>query len=327
MQTQTIDSKIYSERWHLAVLTKEELIRLFMISIIGGFLFVMFHMLGNTVENVHSRSAFVWMISRWSDEISFGADYSHGYLIPFVTLGVIWWKRRDLIAAPKSLAKMGLVVIVTALAMHWLGAKMQQTRISLMGLILLFWGIPYYLLGWQVAKILIFPCSYLIFCVPLNFLDSLSFPLQMLATSATAGVLNGLGIETITEGSRIRLLHNPEISYEVAAACSGLRSLLAMTAITAVYAYWTQRTFVRKWLLFLCSIPLAVVGNIVRVTTIFLVAQAFSKNIADGLYHDYSGYIVFAASISCMVAVGGLLNLNYKELFKKWKQELSSHTS
>lgn len=327
MYTETIDTKIYSERWHLAVLTKSEMLHLFFVSLIGGLLFVMFHMLGNTVENVHSRSAFVWMISRWSDEISFGADYSHGYLIPFVSLGVIWWNRKELIAAPKKVAKMGLAVIFVALLMHWLGAKMQQTRLSLMGLILLLWGIPYYLLGWQVAKALIFPCSYLIFCVPLNFLDGLSFPLQMLATRATSTVLNGLGIETLMQGSRIELVHNPEISYEVAAACSGLRSLLAMTAITAVYAYWTQKTLVRKWLLFVCSIPLAVVGNIVRVTTIFLVAQSFSKNIADGLYHDYSGYLVFAASISCMVAVGGLISLNYKELFRKWKQELSSRTS
>lgn len=327
MHATEISNKIYSERWHLAVVGRDEMVHLFFLALIAGLMFIMFHMLGNTVEDVHSRSAFVWMVARWSDKISFGADYSHGYLIPFVSMGVIWLKREELIAAPKRIAKLGLLVIVGALLMHWLGAKMQQTRLSLMGLILLFWGIPYYLMGWQVAKILIFPCAYLIFCVPLNFLDSMTFPLKMLATQASNGLLNGLGIEAVSEGSKIKLVQNPDISYEVAAACSGLRSLLAMTAITAVYAYLTQKTLLKKWILFLSSIPLAVIGNIVRVTTIFLVAQAFSKNIADGLYHSYSGYIVFAASISCMVAFGSLLNINYKELFKKWKQEITSHTS
>jgi exosortase len=327
MHATTISDKIYSERWHLAIVSREEMYHLFFLSLIGGLMFIMFHLLGNTVEDVHSRSAFVWMVARWSDKISFGADYSHGYLIPFVSLGVIWLKRKELVAAPKKICQLGLLVIVGALLMHWLGAKMQQTRISLIGLIGLFWGIPFYLMGWQVAKILIFPCAYLIFCVPLNFLDSMSFPLQMLATDASNALLNGLGIAAIADGSRIRLLYNPDISYEVAAACSGLRSLLAMTAITAVYAYLTQKTLVKKWILFLSSIPLAVIGNIVRVTTIFLVAQAFSKNIADGLYHSYSGYIVFAASISCMVAFGSLLNINYGELFRKWKHEITSHTS
>lgn len=317
-----IDNKIWSERWHLATVDKGEMVRLFLLAMIVGFLYIMFHLLGNTVENVHSRSAFVWMVARWGDKISFGADYSHGYLIPFVSLGVVWLKRKELIEAPKRVAKLGLLVIAGALLMHWVGAKMQQTRLSLMGLIILIWGIPFYFLGWHVAKVLIFPCAYLIFCVPLNFLDSLTFPLKMFATTASTGLLNGLGIAAMNEGSKIRLVNNPNISYEVAAACSGLRSLLAMTAITAVYAYLTQKTLVKKWMLFLCSIPLAVFGNIVRVTTIFLVAQSFGKPIADGLYHGYSGYIVFAAAISCMIGLGSLLNVNYKEAYRKWKRNL-----
>ena len=55
--------------------------------------FVLFHLMGNTVENIGSRSAFTWMISRWGDKQSFGADYSHGYLIPFVSLAVVWYRR------------------------------------------------------------------------------------------------------------------------------------------------------------------------------------------------------------------------------------------
>jgi len=317
-----LDNEILSERWHLAMLSRSQMVRLFLMAIIMGFLYLMFHLLGNTVENVHSRSAFVWMVSRWSDKISFGADYSHGYLIPFVSIGVIWMKRQDLIDAPKSVAKTGLMVIILALMTHWMGAKMQQTRLSLIGLIGLLWGIPYFFLGWHVAKILIFPCAYLIFCVPLNFLDSMTFPLKMMATKASAGLLNGLGVEAIYHGSKITLVQNPDISYEVAAACSGLRSLLAMTAITAVYAYFTQKTLIKKWLLFICSIPLAVFGNMVRVTTIFLVAQAFGRAIADNLYHTYSGYIVFVAAIICMVGLGSMLNINLKEAWKKWKKNL-----
>ena len=96
---------------------------------------MLFHLFGNTVENVNSSSAFVWMVSRWSDKQSFGVDYSHGFLIPFVSLAVLWHRREEIKLAPKQVCLWGLGVIVMALAFHWLGAKMQQTRISLVSLI------------------------------------------------------------------------------------------------------------------------------------------------------------------------------------------------
>ena len=80
---------------------------------------------------------------------------------------------------------------------------MQQTRISLISLILILWGVPFYFYGWEVAKILIFPCTYLIFCVPLNFLDALSGPLQMIATTLAYNLLNGLGIECERVGTQL----------------------------------------------------------------------------------------------------------------------------
>ena len=218
---------IWSDRWRLGALKNYELINIALSSVLIGFLFVLFHIFGNTVENVNSSSAFVWMVARWSDKQSFGADYSHGFLIPFVSLAVLWHRKSDIKLAPKKICLWGLGVIAMALAFHWLGAKMQQTRISLISLILLLWGIPLYFFGWKLAKILIFPCSYLIFCVPLNFLDALSGPLQMIATSVAYNMLTGLGIECQRVGTQ---LISPFFQLNVEAPCSGLRSLLAMTA-------------------------------------------------------------------------------------------------
>ena len=162
---------------------------------------------------------------------------------------------------------------------------MQQTRISLISLILLIWGIPLYFLGWKVAKLLIFPCAYLIFCVPLNFLDALSGPLQQIATSTAHTMLGGMGIECERVGTQ---LMSPYFQLNVEAPCSGLRSLLAMTALTAVYAYFTQTTFTKKWLLFLFSIPIAVAGNIGRIISIALVSITAGQQFGTGLHHAYS---------------------------------------
>ncbi len=315
------DVKIWSERWRLAALTQTEMIRLGLFAVMLGMAYVLFHLQGNTImPEVYSRSAFGWMFFFWNSEVMFdGADYSHGYLIPFVSLAVIWMKRNDIAAAPKYVSRMGLAIVVVALLCHWMGAKAQQTRLSLFGLILLTWGVPYYFYGWKTAKHLIFPCAYLIFCIPLNFLDTISFPLRIFAATASTSILNGLGIAAERSGSAIYSGAAGGFNFDVADPCSGIRSLLAMTALTAVYAYFTQKTLLKKWILFLCAIPLAMIGNMARIATIALVAQAFGERLALTLYHDYSGYVVFAVAIGFMVAIGSALNVNYREVWQQWK--------
>jgi exosortase len=325
MQNQT-SIKVWSERWRLGALDRSEIVKIGLTSAVIGLVFVMFHMLGNTVENIGSRSAFQWMFARWKDTVSFGADYSHGYFIPFVSLFILWFKRKEIFSVDKRVDMRGLIVVILALAFHWLGAKMQQTRFSLISLVLLTWGVPFYLFGWQMAKKLIFPCSYLIFCVPLNFMDVMAFPLRIFSTVLATDLLNGIGISAVRSGTAIYSAVAGGFEFDVADPCSGLRSLLAMTALTAVYAYFTQRTLIRQWALFLASIPLAVAGNIARIVTIAVMAEAFGGKVALGLYHDYSGYILFTASITMMVLLGGLFNLDFKEVAKKCKVVLLHHT-
>ncbi len=316
-------SSIWSERWRLAALSKEDLAKIALISIMVGMAYVMFHLLGNTTEiRMYGRSVLRWMISYWNNPRMFGGvDYTHGWLIAPVSLWLVWTRRKDIAAAEKSVSRIGLAVVILALLLHWFGAKAQQTRLSLAALVLLLWAVPFYLYGWGVAKQLIFPCSYLIFCIPLNFLDSFTFPLRIFSTSVSTALLNGLGIPVLRKGSTFTI-EGVESNFEVEEACSGIRSMLAMTALTAVYAYLTQKTLTKKWILFLSCIPLAVIGNTARIVTVALVAKAFGRELAVGLYHDYSGYVFFSVAIGCMVAVGSLLNTDLRKVWKQWKRNL-----
>ena len=313
------DSKIkmWNERLHLAALTKDELIRVALLAVIIGLIFCMYHFLGNTTNiKLYGRSSFSWMLGRWAN---MGGDFSHAWLIPIVSIVIIWYKRKDFVAAPKQVCNIGLSVIIMALLLHYLSAKAQQTRASIFALIMLSWSIPFYLYGWEVAKLLIFPCSYLMFCIPMNFLDQITFPLRMIMTVMSTHLLNGLGIAVERTGSAIYSLSGG-FNFDVASPCSGLRSLLALTALTAVYANFTQKTILKKWILFLSSIPLAIIGNTARITSIGLVAEAFGEEFASKLYHDYSGYVVFGVAISLMIAVGNMLNADYSQVWKQWKQ-------
>lgn len=324
----TMDERIWSERWRLAVLRPEDLVKAGLLAVIVGLTFALFHYQGNTTEiGMFGRSALSWMVRRWGDAVSYGGDYSHGWLIPIVSIVVVWLRRHELRLAPRQVSRIGLAIVVAGLLMHWLGARAQQTRLSLFGLVVLIWGVPFYFYGWRVAKLLIFPCSYLIFCIPLNFLDSVTFPLRLFATVVSTGLLNGLGIAAERSGSAIYSMAAGGFEFDVADPCSGIRSLLAMTALTAVYAYFTQKTWWKKWLLFLASIPLAIIGNVARITTVAVVAEAFGEKLALGLYHDYSGYIVFSVAIALMIGVGSLLNQNFAEMKARWKYALLSPTS
>ena len=317
---------ILSERWRLAALEREQVTQLAFMAVIIGLIYVLFHLLGNTVEhNVSSRSAFVWMLSRWTDSISYGgADYSHGPLIPLASLWALWIKRRELMAASKRVNAWGLAIIVLALLLHWLGAKIQQTRFSLFALILLFWGIPFYFYGWEVAKLLVFPCAFLIFCIPLTFLDTLSFPLRMFVTTLATHFSNIIGIGVYSSGSKILSDAAGGFEFDVADPCSGLRSLLAMMAITAFYGWYSQKVLWKKWLLFFSCIPLAVAGNLARIISIIMVAAAFGKEAALKICHDYSGYIMFTVAFSLMMGVGFLINADYRKLRQRFRDWLTA---
>lgn len=321
-------SQLWSERWRLAALSPSVLLQLGLAAVLIGLAFLMFHLQGNTVDiRMYGRSAILWMTQRWSDP---GGDNSHGWLIPWVSLWAVWHRRKEILSAPRRVSGWGLAVVVLSLLAHWVGAKAQQVRLSLFALIGLIWGVPFYLYGWQVAKQLLFPAAFLIFCVPLNFLDSLTFPLRLMVTIVSHHLLNGLGIAVQRSGSALRALDSGGMerwALDVADPCSGLRSIMALTALAAVYAYLTQKTLLKKWLLFASSIPLAIVGNIARIATIALMAEAFGQEVAVGLYHDYSGFIFFPVSLGLLIGLGSLMNSHPKEVWSRWKSELLSPTS
>jgi exosortase len=274
-------------------------------------LFVLFHFLGNTTDvRLFGRSVLRWMVTRWGDSSLTIGDYSHGWLIPLISLFAVWRKRNELLNADKMAYWPAVGLVTFALILHWGGARIQQPRVSLMSLILLLWAIPGFLYGRVVARLLFFPCFYLIFCIPLNFFDTLSFDLRILATIISTWVLNGVGIDVIRSGSAIHAV-NGTFHLEVADACSGIRSLLALTALTTAYAYFTQRVFWKQAVLFVSAIPLAVIGNMVRVTSIGIIAGTWGQNAALRYYHDYSGYVVFLTAVLLLVGIERTLSRDH----------------
>jgi exosortase len=294
--------RLWSARWRLAALERADFVRAAVVALAVALGFVIFHFQGNTTDiSKFGRSTLIFMVKRWSENLDIGSDYSHGWIIPIVTIWLLWRDRRGLADAPKQRSWAGLAVVVFALLMHWVGAKAQQTRISLLALVVLFWGAPFFLYGWDLAKRIAFPVGYLIFCVPLAFLDNLTFPLRIVSTNIATLVLNGLGIQAIQSGSRI-FGASGNFDMDVADPCSGIRSLMAMSALTSVYAYLSHLPGRLKLLLFACCVPLAMLANVLRLTVTGLSGELFGKTVGNYV-HEFSGYISFVVALFLMMSL------------------------
>jgi len=269
-------------------------------------IYILFAYWGNRANvAMTSRSLFVWIGRQW---INGGGDFSHGWIMPIISIGIVWMKRKELSAAISKQSYMGLLILLLSLALHWAALRAQQPRISLVAFVGVIWSVPFFLYGWGVARQLLFPAGYLLLCFTSYLLMAFTLSLRLISCSISCGLLNGLGIASVRNGTAIYSAAAGGFNFDVADPCSGLRSLVVMTALAAPYAYFTQKSQIKRWALFGASIPLAMMANIVRIVTIALVAEVFGKDFALSVYHDYSGFIVFAIATLLMVSVGSLLN-------------------
>ena len=232
-------------------------------------------------------------------------DMSFGWLVPAFSLYVLWTSWRELRESAGRPSVLGLLACLPCVVAALLGTRGLQVRLEQAGFVGLCVALPWAFFGWRTAKLCVFPAIFLLFTVPLStFLDSVTIHLRLLASGTACVVLKGFGVEAVQRGTAIIAQGARAFNIDVAEPCSGLRSLFALMALTAAYAWYTQPTWPRRLVLFACSIPLAVLGNVVRILTICMCAAWMSSDFAMGFYHDYSGYVIFIVAISLMVACG-----------------------
>ena len=234
-------------------------------------------------------------------------DLSYAWYVPLFSVYVLWRERRALIESVSGASPFGLLLMLPFLFIGFLGVRGGQLRFEIVGFVGVLAALILTFFGRQTSKRTLFPVLFLLFCIPLHsFLDVITIHLRLFAVSVAYETLKGCGVDVLRQGTML-FSSTGSFSIDVAEPCSGLRSLFAMAALTAGYAYFTQPTWLRRGLLFALSLPIAVIGNVVRIFSIVAVAAGCSAEIATGFYHDYSGYVVFLTAIALMVAAGGLI--------------------
>ena len=231
-------------------------------------------------------------------------DMSFAWYVPLFSLYVLWAERSRLRASIGDPSWAGLVCALPFLVLGFFGVRGIQVRLEILAFVGLLIALPWAFFGRATAKIVLFPALFLLFCVPLaTFLDVITVHLRIFASSTAFLCLTGFGAEVVRQGTMIAAADG-SFAIDIADPCSGLRSIFALMALTAGYAYFNQPTWLRRLLLFASAVPLAILGNVMRILSIVLVANFASADFALGFYHDYSGYVVFAVAIGLMVVVG-----------------------
>ncbi len=243
------------------------------------------------------------MFSDWMSD----PNYSHGLLVPVVAGWFVWAALPRLKEVPVSASKKGFLLLFLGLFMLAAGLAVSELFTTRASLIAILGGIILALYGTGALRLLALPLLYLMFMIPLPYTvyDMIALPLKTLVSVlATAGI-KLCGLPVLREGNMILF---PNISLEVVDACSGMRSLVSLIALGTAYAFLFLKGPVRRTLLILATIPIAVLTNALRVFITGVLARHVGAAAAEGFFHEFAGLAVFITAMLLTMLTGWALN-------------------
>jgi exosortase len=251
-----------------------------------------------TVTAILAGLAFVqparWLVSVWLSD----PYYSHGFLIPPIAAGLAWHLRHQIKVLPTTPSAWGLGLFGATLAGAVLAISWQAYFVTILTVPILIGALVLYLKGPGALRLLLFPIGYLGLMIPLPVVDSLAFQLQLWVSAFATTVARLLAVPAHQEGAAVSV---PGAAYVVGLACSGLSSIIALLALGTLLVYLLDGQLWARLLLVLAIVPIAVLANGLRVSSLLWVAYHFGGD-AGLAYHDtVAGYLSWAMAIGCLI--------------------------
>lgn len=241
--------------------------------------------------------ALLELVRRWNQQ----EEYSHGYLIPLVTIWLLWTRRDALRASISQPSLVGPTLILIAILMHITGELSAVWLLSQIGFIIALYGIMLSFGGYSLLKITFIPITYLLFAIPLPyFIDAvLTLRLQLLSSELGVAFIGLFQIPVFLDGNIIDM---GTYKLQVVEACSGLRYLYPLLSLSFLAAYLYQARFWQRALIFLSGIPIAIGMNGLRIGLVGILVDRWGSQMAEGALHFFEGWVIFLA---CAVLLAG----------------------
>ena len=235
-------------------------------------------------------------------------DYSHGFLVAPLAVYFAWERRGQLQRCPIEPSWWGILPLALgslALAVGRLGVELMAMRVAF---VLTLHGLVLLLFGRRIYRTLLFPLLFLFLMVPLpqSLVNSITFPLQLIAADLAVGWLHALGLPALREGN---IIHLPHTELFVAEACSGLRSLMALGTLAVVFAYFFRRNPIERVVIVASALPIAILVNAVRVALTGILTHRFGEEAAQGWIHQTQGFVTFGMALAVLMVEASLLQL------------------
>lgn len=235
------------------------------------------------------------MVSIWSRS----ETYAHGFVVPLISLWLIWRIRHSLALLPPQPAPLAWLLMLGAAGM-WLAGDLvavnSVTQFALVALLVL--AVPA-VLGWQLARAMAFPLGFLFFAVP--FGDFLLATFMDWTADFTVLALRASGIPVYREGLQFVI---PSGNWSVVEACSGIRYLIASVTVGCLFAYLSYRSLTKRLIFVGVAILVPLVANWLRAYMIVMIGHLSGNELATGVDHIIYGWVFFGIVILVMLMIG-----------------------
>ena len=244
------------------------------------------------------------VFSALADTWSMDPYYSHGFLVPAISLYVAYSLRRALKADDRDFMY-GAALTAAGLALYGYGMLNRALYLSALSFIIVVSGMALSFYSGKGLKRLAFPILFLIFMIPLPYTDYASTYLQSYTASAASVIIRAAGIPAENQGSQIVM--GEDSGFVIGEPCSGLRTMLALFALAAIFAYYMDAPAWKKWLVFFSALPVAVLANVLRVDVILYIAHYWGHDLAMAFFHEASSLFLFLLAFILLIIISRLL--------------------
>jgi exosortase len=259
------------------------------------------------------------ILSHLAQQWATDEDVNHGFLVPLVALWIAWGRREQILAMKLEPAWWGLGVMAWGLAQGYIGTLGAELFLQRSSFLILLVGALLTIGGTALVRELAFPLLLLPFMIPIPAViyNSITFPLQLFASRVAEGALDLMGYPVLRDGNILELGSQ---KLSVAEACSGIRSLLSLSFLSLVYAYFFDNRVWMRWVLLAATLPIAIIANAGRVTITGVLSEV-NPELARGFFHELEGYVIFVIAFVMLLglhgAIRGLLHLREVRLARR----------
>lgn len=238
-------------------------------------------------------------------------DYTHAFFIVPIIGYMIWLKREHLINK-KGGSLVGFILVVISILLYLVSLQLQIPTLIFLATVASIISALIYIAGFHILKEVAFPILLLFMIIPIpnQLLSMLTASLQLKISAISEIFIRLLSVPIFREGNVLQI---QDRSFQVVEACSGIRSLISMTTLSILIGYFTLTRIWSVTLLFLFSIPVAIIINIIRVMTLVLAFHYFHIDLSVGVSHTITGLVLFILGLVLLFA--------FQRVLESWETE------